>query len=37
LLSYPVIFTGSLQGRITTQGDPCNLYREGVCSDDETC
>ena len=22
----------SLQGRITTQGDPCNLYREGVCS-----
>jgi hypothetical protein len=32
LLWYPVIFTGSLQGRITTQGDPCNLYREGVCS-----
>ena len=33
LLWYPAIFTGSLQGRITTQGDPCNLYREGVCSD----
>jgi hypothetical protein len=32
LLWYHVIFTGSLQGRITTQGDPCNLYREGVCS-----
>ena len=32
LLWYPVIFTGSLQGRITTQGDPCNLYRERVCS-----
>ena len=32
LLWYPVIFTESLQGRITTQGDPCNLYREGVCS-----
>ena len=24
-------FTGSLQGRITTQGDPCNHYREWVC------
>ena len=33
LLWYPVIFTGSLQGRITTQGDPCNLYRERVCSE----
>ena len=32
MLWYPVIFTGSLQGRITTQGVPCNLYREGVCS-----
>ncbi len=32
LLWYPVIFTGSLQGRITTQGDPCNRYREWVCS-----
>ena len=32
LLWYPVIFTGSLQGRISTQGDPCNLYRERVCS-----
>ena len=33
LLWYPVISTGSLQGRICTQGDPCNLYRERVCSD----
>ena len=24
LLCNPVIFIGSLQGRITTQGDPCN-------------
>ena len=32
LLCNPVIFIGSLQGRITTQGDPCNLYREEVCS-----
>ena len=32
LLWYPVIFTGSLQGRISTQGDACNLYRERVCS-----
>ena len=32
MLWYPIIFTGSLQGRITTQGVPCNLYREGVCS-----
>ena len=23
--------TGSLQGRITTQGDPCSHYREWVC------
>ena len=29
--SEPVIFTGSLQGRITTQGDPCIHYREWVC------
>ena len=29
---YPVIFTGSLQGRITTQGDPCSHYWEWVCS-----
>ena len=33
LLWYPVIFTGSLQGRITTQGDPCSHYREWVCSE----
>ena len=32
LLWYPVIFTGSLQGRITTQGDPCSHYRDWVCS-----
>ena len=32
LLWYPVIFTGSLQGRISTQGVPCNVYRERVCS-----
>ena len=37
LLWYPVIFTGSLQGRITTQGDPCNLYRERVCSVFQNC
>ena len=24
--------TGKLQGRITTQGDPCSHYREWVCS-----
>ena len=24
-------FTGSLQGRITTQGDPCSHYRKWVC------
>ena len=24
--------TWKLQGRITTQGDPCNHYREWVCS-----
>ena len=33
MLWCPVIFTGSLQGRISTQGDPCNLYRERVCSE----
>ena len=32
MLWYPVIFTGSLQDRISTQGDPCHLYREWVCS-----
>ena len=32
LLWYPVIFTGLLQGRITTQGCPCSHYREWVCS-----
>ena len=32
LLWYPVIFTGSLQGRITSQGDPCFHYRKWVCS-----
>ena len=37
MLWYPVIFTGSLQGRITTQGDPCNLHREGVCSVLKNC
>ena len=25
-------FQYTLQGRITTQGDPCNHYREWVCS-----
>ena len=25
--------TGKLQGRITTQGDPCIHYSEWVCSD----
>ena len=24
--------TGKLQGRITTQGDPCSHYREWVCT-----
>ena len=24
--------TGKLQGRISTQGDPCSHYREWVCS-----
>ena len=33
LLQYPVIFTGSLQGRITSQGDPCSHYRDWVCSE----
>ena len=33
LLWYPVVFTGSLQGRITSQGDPCSHYREWVCSE----
>ena len=33
LLWYPVIFTGFLQGRITTQGGPCNRYSEWVCSE----
>ena len=32
LLLYPVIFRGSLQGRITTQGDPYSHYREWVFS-----
>ena len=32
LLWYPVIFTGSLQGRIDLQGNPCSHYRERVYS-----
>ena len=30
----PVMFTGSLQGRIDLQGNPCTHYRERVCSDE---
>ena len=33
LLWYPVIFAESLQGRITTQEDPCSHYREWICSE----
>ena len=32
LPSIPVMFTGSLQGRIDLQGVPCKPYRVWVCS-----